>query len=495
MIARATLSRYMSALLVCVLSMNVVHAAVDYRLPTIGQPADTYMSPAEEDKLGRQVVSQLLAENMIIEDLELREYVSGVGARLAAHTPREASGFQFYVIDSGQINAFALPGGYIGVNAGLITETDNESELAGVMGHEMAHVTQRHIARQIEATSGMGWATAAAVIAAAIVGGGDPDAISAAVSAGVSNLGQQQTNYTRAHEYEADRLGIRTMAEAGFNPDSMASFFEKMQKRSNLYGNQLPQILLSHPVSNTRMAEAEARAGDYPATAVREDHEYPLMKERARVLASRQLSGLARYYQQRRNAADSPALDYGYALVQTRLGQNDAAIKLLKPLATAHPGLLAYQLALADAYARAGRAGDAADLLTAVRKQFPHSAAARLDYAQLLVETGQTEKARDFLLADTTLLDNVSQAQELLARAAGSQDRLGEAYYRQARYYQMRGAYPQAINQLRTALQTADLNAFDKSRLRAMLNQMVQACHAAWSERECRERVAQDSRY
>jgi len=492
-----TTRRLLTAAFGCMLSMSTLAASIDYQVPTIGQPADTYMSPAEEDKLGRQVVSQLLAHGMILEDVELNQFLNQLGARLSTHTSRDASGFNFYLIDSDQINAFALPGGYIGVNAGLITETDNESELAGVMGHEMAHVTQRHIARSIEATSGMGWATAAAVLAAAIAGGGDPDAISAAVAAGVTNLGQQQTNYTRAHEFEADRLGIRTMADSGFDPDAMASFFKKLQKRSNLYGNQLPEILLSHPVSNTRMAEAESRARDYVKSAVREDADYPLMKERARVLATRQLSTLSRFYQQRRSSVNgpAPALDYGYALVLGRLGQYDDAIELLKPLADRYPTQLPYQLALAHAYSQGGHTADARDLLVSIRRQFPDSIAARLSYAELLVNTGQHAEARRFVMSDSTLLNRLPQAQELLAQAAGNENNLGEAYYRQARYYQMRGAYPQAINQLRTALQTANLNAFDKSRLRAMLTQAVQACHAAWSERECRDQVEEDSRF
>ncbi|GAB3682692.1 M48 family metalloprotease [Salinisphaera aquimarina] len=497
MITRALVFRSLFAALACLVSVSTFAAANDYQLPTIGQPADAYLSPAEEDKLGRQVVSQLLSHNLIIEDVELREYLNAVGARLAQHTSHAADAFHFYVIDSGQINAFALPGGYIGVNAGLITETDNESELAGVMGHEMAHVTQRHIARQIEATSGMGWATAAAVIVAAIAGGGDPDAISAAVAAGVSNLGQQQTNYTRAHEFEADRVGIRTMATSGFNPDAMASFFEKLQKRSQLYGTQLPEILLSHPVSNTRMAEAEARARDYPSPKIDESAAYPLMKERARVLANRQLSDLSRYYQQRRGATDkpTPALDYGYALVLTQLGQNDAAIALLAPLATAAPDQLAYKLALANAYSQSGKTGDARNMLLSIQKQFPHSAAAKLDYARLLIQSDEPKAARQFLLGEHALIDQSSDAQQMLAQAASQDKNLGEAYYRQARYFQLRGAYPQAINQLRAALQTAQLNAFDKARLRALLQQMVQSCHAAWSPQECRRQVEDDTRY
>ncbi|WP_353108459.1 beta-barrel assembly-enhancing protease [Salinisphaera dokdonensis] len=457
------------------------------------------MSPAEEDKIGRQVVAQLLERSLVIEDLQLREYLTQIGARLAQHTRSEASAFRFYLIDSSQINAFALPGGYIGINAGLITETESESELAGVVGHEMAHVTQRHIARQIEATSGMGWATAAAILVAAIAGGGDPDAISAAVTAGVANLGQQQTNYTRAHEFEADRIGIRTLAEADFNPDGMASFFEKMQRRSRLYGNQLPEILLSHPVSNTRMAEAESRARDYPSPTVRESNDYLLMRERARVFMNRQLGALLRYYEQRRantdGASNPPALDYGYALALSRVGRNEDAIDLLAPLAEANPQGKAFLLALADAHSQAGNTPEARELLETARTRFPRSPSVKLDYANLLVSSDEPETARAFLMQDRDLLAQSSEAQQMLAQVAGQQDNLGEAYYRQAKYYELRGAFAPAINQLRTALQTAELNAFDKARLRALLDQMVRACHTAWSERECREQVTSDARY
>jgi len=486
----------LSGLLIAATLVASSASAREYALPDIGQPADAYMSPAKEDKLGRQVVAQLLARGLIIEDVQLREYLTSIGARLAQHSNREASAFRFYPINSPQINAFALPGGYMGINAGLITESDNESELAGVMGHEMAHVTQRHIARQIEATSGMGWATAAAILVAAIAGGGDPDAISAAVAAGMSNLGQQQTNFTRAHEFEADRVGIGIMAKSGFDPDAMASFFETMQRRSRLYGNQLPEILLSHPVSNTRMAEAETRAREYPSPDIRESDAYGVMKERARVLVSAQYSDLLRYYEGRRNADDNPpALDYGYALTLARLGRSEDAIELLRPLAEAHPQAKAYLLALAETQTRAGATDEARRLLETARQRFPRSIAVKLDYASLLIDDGDADTARAFLLRERDLLAQSAEAQQMLARIAGQQNNLGEAYYRQAKYYQLRGNFGPAINQLRTALQTADLNAFDKARLRALRKQMVKACHAAWSESECREQVSADARY
>jgi predicted Zn-dependent protease len=152
-------------------------------------------------------------------------------------------------------------------------------------------------------------------------------------------------------------------------------------------------------------------------------------------------------------------------------------------------------LALADARAQAGLSDQARALLERARTAFPTSVAVKLDYAQLLMDDNQPNATRAFLMQDRDLLAQSSQAQQMLARVAGDQGNLGEAYYRQAKYYELRGNYGPAINQLRTALQTADLNAFDKARLRALRDQMVKACHTAWSERECREQVTADARY
>ncbi len=488
-------ARLLLAVLACVALVTSSAAAQDYQLPTIGQPADTAMSPAEEQRLGAQVVAQLLKHDYILEDIELSHYLAGLGRRLTNETAYAPDDFRFFVIDDSRINAFALPGGFIGINAGLITETETESELAGVMAHEVAHVTQRHIARQIQATQGMGWATLAAVLVAAIAGG-DGDAVSAAVTGGMSAMRQQQTNFTRAHELEADRIGIRTLAAADFNPDGMASFFEKMERRSRLYGDRLPQILLSHPINNTRIAEARSRSHDYPSPTITESPDYALMKERTRVLVSTQMSDMLRYYKSRGAPDDAgSAQNYGYALTLIRVGRAREATDILTQLASADPERSHYALALAEAQSSSGDLSAALKTLTRARQAFPDAPAAKLDYARVLIESGDAEAARRYLMSHPQLIDGTPVAQQLLARAAGERGQLGEAYYRQAQYFQLRGAYAAAINQLRTALQTADIDDFDTTRLKAMLDQVVARCNAAWSERECRQRVIDDQRY
>ncbi|MES1956135.1 M48 family metalloprotease [Salinisphaera hydrothermalis] len=471
----------------------------EYNLPDLGQPADTAMTPSEEKRLGAQVVAQLRSQNQIIDDPELSEYLNSVGQRLARHTDRPAKDFNFYVIDSDEINAFALPGGYIGVNSGLITATKSESELASVMAHEIAHVTQRHIARQMVESRGDTIATLATAIVAAIAGsqaGGGGDAATAAILGGMSHLGMQQLSYTRAHEYEADRVGIRDLARSGYDPHAMARFFGTLERQSDLYGQQLPQILLSHPVTSTRMAEANARAADYPNVKVHTNPEYPYMRARARILEARSAEDARDYFRGELHGDHPiPADNYGYALALSEMSQNKHAIALMQAGLKAHPDILAWHMGLAGTLTQAGDYARADKVLSTALKQFPHNGALKLRYAQNLEDEGKPAAMRNYLLSQPDVLDTYPAAQQLLAEGAGKQNNLGEAYYRQARYFAMLDDYPAAINQLRTALQTAKLSAYDRSRLRALRDQMVTACHRAWSQSQCRRGVAEDNNY
>lgn len=472
-------------------------SAEGYNLPDLGQPADTAMSPAEEKKLGAQVVTQLRSQDRIIEDPELNEYLAEVGHRLLQATNRPSHDVQFYVIDTGDINAFALPGGYIGVNAGLIMATKTESELASVLAHELAHVTQRHIARQMADSKGDAIATMATALVAAIAGAsaGAGQAASAAIMGGMSHLGMQQISYTRTHEYEADRVGIHTLADAGYDAHAMSRFFGTLQRQSDLYGRQPPQILLSHPVSSTRMAEAEARAAGYPDRAAHTNPEYAYMKARVRMLTANSPNQMRDYFARERAEHDSPDLDYGYALGLIRTSNERAAVDLLAAGQKTHPDIVAWPLARAEAWSQAGVYDKANEILEAASKRFPKDEAVALALARNRFDRGDYRSLRNQLIADRRLLDTYPSAQRLLAEAAAKTDDYGEAYYRQARYFAMIGDYPQAINQLRTALQTADLDQYNQERLSALRNQMVSACHAAWSPEKCERAVAQNADY
>lgn len=467
-----------------------VAAASEYDLPSIGQSADNVLSPAQEKQIGARVVSQLLERGLIVEDPEITEYLNRIGRRLASHTDHSPSDFHFYMIADNSINAFALPGGYIGVNAGLVPEAASESELAGVMAHEIAHVTQRHIARQIEQTKGLTWMTAAAALLAIIAGGGNPAVIQAAIALGAANLGQQQINFTRAHELEADRLGIRTLANSGYDPNGMAGFFGHLEKRSRLYGNQLPEILLSHPLSTTRIAEAQSRAREYSDRKVREFDDFKLMRERTRVLASNQPSDTVNYYVEKlKNDKDQPALEYGHALALERIGRTKAAIKILQhlnKLPSSHPH---YALALAHARGISGDVDGQLTTLSKVEAQYPTYRPMNLAYAHALIDNNEAEKARAYLLSKSGRLRDDDQTQRLLALAASQLNNPAEAYYRQAIYHHLRGEYAASIFQLQSALQIPGISSQAKSRIIAALSQYRSQCEAQYSQRECHDEV------
>ena len=249
-------------------------------LPELGNPADLALSPTQEEEISRQVAAELYYFNYVVEDVEVSEYLNALGWRLAAHGAEKPPKFQFFMIADPRINAFALPGGYIGMNAGLVLTAGNESEVAGVMAHEQAHVTQRHAARGQDQGEVETIATWLAVLAAIIAGSANPNVVIGALSIGQGINYNRQVSYTRANEFEADRIGIRTLAAAGYDPNGMGSFFAKLEQQTRLYGNRLPEILLTHPVNTTRIAEANARAAQYQKREVKNSPDFELMRAR-----------------------------------------------------------------------------------------------------------------------------------------------------------------------------------------------------------------------
>ncbi len=429
-------------------------ALADVDLPTIGQPSDTALSPAEEAEIGADIVSQLRSFNFFLEDPELSHYLRSVGNRLATYSGHDPSEFNFYVVRDRQINAFALPGGYIGVNAGLILASETEDELAGVVAHEIAHVTQRHIARQVEASSRFNLTTAAALLVAILAGASNPDVLQAALTVGLSTSAQQSINFTRAHEMEADRVGIKTLADSGYNPKGMAAFFQKMEERSRLYGSGLPEILRSHPVSNTRISEALDRIALYkntPKADLEQDRIYRIMRARLRVMTATDAGAALDYFGAISPDAGESSKEvrkYGLSLALYRAGKFDESVEILTELTEQEPEVVYYTIALADTLLAAGRAPAALGIYKRSLNKFPNFSPLNLSYAEALIQAGQPAKARAQILGSDLLKRKEPEANRLLAMAARDMDRDGEAHYQMAEYHRSLREYRQALNQL-----------------------------------------------
>ncbi|MCS6946171.1 MAG: M48 family metalloprotease, partial [Steroidobacteraceae bacterium] len=214
--------------------LSAAQSGTANELPDIGSPADAVLTRSDEYLLGRMVIRGLRDQGRLIEDPEVADYIQSLGGRIAAQVPEGGQQFSFFVVQDPSINAFALPGGFIGVNHGLLLATQNEAQLAGVLAHEIAHVTQRHLARQFRHQSRQGLATAAAIVAAILLGAatGSPDALPAGITVAQGAAAQSRINFTRANEYEADRVGIGLLQAAGFDAHGMADFFETLHRRS-----------------------------------------------------------------------------------------------------------------------------------------------------------------------------------------------------------------------------------------------------------------------
>lgn len=242
-------------------------------LPAMGEVASDTLSRAQEREIGQRMMMEVRRRLPLLEDPEVNAYLQDLGQRLATHSQAPELDYHFFVVDLPAINAFAMPGGYIGVNAGLILSARSESELAGVLAHEIAHVTQRHIARGIEASQRASLQNAALLLAAILVGSQDSQAGTAAAAASMAGSIQQQLNYSRAFEHEADNLGIRMLAAAELDPNGMPTFFERLALATRYQGRP-PEYLSTHPVTETRIAESSNRAASLTPSRIFESETF-----------------------------------------------------------------------------------------------------------------------------------------------------------------------------------------------------------------------------
>ena len=263
--------------------------AADQNLPDIGSPADTVLSKDIEAQIGRQIYKSLRDADVLVTDPEIQEYVQDLGQKLAANA--QDGTFSFQVLHhrrSGNQRVRITRRGYIGIHSGLLLATKSESELAGVLAHEISHVTQRHISRAVFANQRASILTMAAMLGAILLGavGGSGDVVTGAVAAAQSVSAQQQINFTRANEYEADRVGVGVLASSGFDPYGMPDFFETLGRQSGPSAGQAPEFLRTHPVTVNRIAETRSRAANYPDIEAQDAPSYSLTRARLRSLGS-----------------------------------------------------------------------------------------------------------------------------------------------------------------------------------------------------------------
>ena len=418
------------------------------------------------------------AQTTLVTDPEISDYIDRLGHRLVASSDAPNYPFTFFVVNNPVVNAFAGPGGYIGIHTGLILTARNESELAGVMAHEIAHVTQRHLLRAYESANQMSLPTAAGMIAAILLGvaTGNTEAGIAGVTAVQAGNIQRQLNFTRANEKEADRIGIQTLARSGIDPYGMPSFFERLHQSTRLYGNNVPEFLSTHPVTSNRIAESMSRAEQYGRGKERDTLEFQLTRARLDVLESDNPQNTLREYRSLvKKQSSGPAERYGLALANRRTGAKDAAAKQLRALLKEDPDRVIYRTTMAQMLIDSGQKQEALQLYRDTLSLYPGNLTVSQYYINTLIEADQAKKARTEVLK---LLRHkqarIAPVYELWARAASISGPAWETKVASAEVYYLYGNLRFAIDQLQQALDQKGLSEYEQARIRARLQELKQ---------------------
>jgi predicted Zn-dependent protease len=451
-------------------------------LPDLGGTGDAALSPQVERRLGESIVRDIrFRDPGYVDDPEVSEYLASVGTRLAQASTGSRPDFDFFVIRDPSINAFALPGGFVGVHTGLINAADTESELASVLAHEVAHVTQRHIARMFGQQEQMKMPMMVALAAAILLGASRPDLMSGAAAAVRAGVAQQQLSYSRDFEREADRTGLEALSGAGYDARAMPVFFEKLQRTTRVSDDgSLPGYLRSHPVTSERIADAQNKSSAMPYKQHVDSDEFHFVRAKLRAEAGDArdaAAGFRNALRDQRYARESAAR-YGLVSALVRAGQGrEAGAELERLRASGAGGPMVETLAARVKRAQNDGPGGAA-LLRQARVKYPHSRPVLYAYAEALQALGRHSDALAELAEAQRSHPRDARLYSLQSRAYAALGKRLQQHQAQAEFYALQGSVPAAIEQLQLARSSGEGDFYQLSVVDARLKEL-QVLHAA----------------
>jgi predicted Zn-dependent protease len=466
--------RLIAAILACTLAVGPLRAD---ELPELGDVASNELSLSTEKKIGQQIMHEIRwREPAYLDDADIEAYLNQLGGRLAAVSNDPGFGFYFFPINDPNINAFAMPGGYIGVHTGLIVSAQTESELAGVMGHEISHVTQRHIARQVFQSKRIGMASMVAMALALLAARSSGQVAGAAMATTQAGAISAQLAFSRDFEREADRQGFDILRKAGFDVRGMGVFFERLQKAVRLYENNATAYLRTHPLTGERLTDMQNREQAVPYRQVTDSVDFQLVRAKVRAMqgipgdAVKDLENLLR----EKKFASEAAIRYGLAFARYRSRDWSGAekeIEAIRRLKVSAPMLehLRAEIRIAQ--------GDAAGGLTVYRDamvRFPLNQGLLYGYGSALIGARRFDESRRFAEAQ---LGNYPEDVRLHKMRAESYAGLGQKAMQHralAEVFALQGQTAGAVEQLQLAEKAGDANFFEMSSIDARLRELKQ---------------------
>lgn len=430
-------------------------------LPDLGDVSQATITPQQARQIGEQAMMQIRASKEYLNDSEVNDYLNKIGDRLVENSPEPALDFEFFAVNDYNVNAFAMPGGFIGVNIGLILITQSESELASVLSHEISHVTQHHLERMVEAQRGSGMISMAAIALAILAARTSPQVSEAAIASVQAGNVQRQLNFTRADEEEADRIGLQLLEKSGFNTHAMPEFLRRLQTSTRLVDNNAPNYMRDHPITSDRIAEIENRVRNLPYLLIPDSLDFQLV--RTKLIAGQKSAPDAIAYF---SAALGPQ-NFGnpiaqrYGLVISLLRDNQIArasreMSLLNKQLQSDPSSMNNDMiaTLQGKVLRAEKNNAAAlAFYRGAIQDFPQHRALIYDYTDLLLQDNQPEIAVKLLTDQVALHPSDTTLYDLQARAYAMQGKALEEHQAQAYSYAWQGNLKAAMEQLRLAKQ------------------------------------------
>ena len=479
--------RFLTVLLASTFTYIIVGSAVIWsnesiannriKLPDIGNTSNIIISGELEKKLGKAFLRSIRLRVPLSNDQEINDYAQALGNKVAKFSEQPDRHFNFFVVRDYRINAFAGPDANIGLNSGLILAAESESELASVVAHEVAHVTQQHLQRAIETASQMSLPSAAATLAAIVLGVAVPGVGAAALMAVQAGQVQKQINFTRSHEAEADRVGVQNLADAGFDPRSMPIFFGRLQTATTQYGQKVPEILLTHPAPVSRISDTAARAEKFPYKQVEDSQDFRLIRMKIRVgkqakTSMNELITALNNESQQGTQRIKDAARYGLALSLAKVRQFEKARSILTALTKQNPAQQHYLTALALNEYRDNKPKRSLNLFHQAKQLFPNSRAVNLLYAKVLLHNGKPQQALAYLNKDIQQFNPTPSVYDLLSIANGQVNNTVRGFQYRAEYFYSLGLTKDAIIQLEQALRAANNNFYLSSQIENRINQL-----------------------
>ena len=455
-------------------SALTVGGALADELPDLGDVAQASFTPQQERELGESIMRQIRQDRAYVDDPELIDYLNDLGYRLVSQSPEYRQEFEFFVILDPSVNAFALPGGFIGVHTGLFLTAQTESEFASVLSHEIAHVTQSHIARMIAGQKQSMVMSIAALAVAVLAARGSPQLSQAAITAAGAGAIQSQLNYTREHEREADRIGYQILDRSGFDVNAMPLFFERLQRATRTYDSSAPSYLRTHPLTTERIADMHNRADSAPYRLVADSIDFQLLRAKIRATTDEPKAALSFFKESvgERKFSNEAAARYGLATALLRTQQYPEANAEVRKLRAMLPSNPIVETLAGRVLVASGDLAGALDFYRSALRAHPRYRALALDYVATLLQDRQAAEALQFLNEQLQIYPNDPHLYQLQARAYSALGKRLQQHRAQSESYVLLGNVPAAIDQLQLGLKAGDGDFYQLSSAEARLREL-----------------------